>query len=415
MEIGPEGSPLRLAERRTLSYPNRKIIIGSTPIFADTSPVLRAYKASDRRVFEVPCPECGAVNEIMWSDIEWQTGKPETAAYRCPHCKTLIDERHKAGMVAKGAWRATAPDVVGHHGYRLNALVSLLANASWGKLAGEFLAAKDDPAELQAFVNTILAQGWQEAGDEVDDKALMARVEPFSLNAVPAEVLMVTVGADVQDDRIEATVCGWTRASQCLVLGHHVVWGSFTDDGTWDELDELLKTRWRHPHGGTLKVDAAIIDASDGDHYDTVLNFCLPRIQRRVFAGKGAAGARPGFALAKGKQIGGRLAIVGVDTIKGAIFDRLGRGAAIRFSNSLEPVWFEQLTSERRVIRYVRGRPMRRFERIGRQRAEALDALVYAHAARSAVSIIFDAREDELRQMSAPPMPSVIHNRWMER
>jgi hypothetical protein len=29
-----------------------------------------------------------------------------------------------------------------------------------------------------------------------------------------------------------------------------------------------------------------VIDAGDGDHYDTVLNFCAPRRSRRVFAGK---------------------------------------------------------------------------------------------------------------------------------
>lgn len=64
MEVGVEGNPLRLAERRTLTFPNRKIIIGSTPIFVDTSAVLRAYGESDGRVFELPCPECGAFTEI---------------------------------------------------------------------------------------------------------------------------------------------------------------------------------------------------------------------------------------------------------------------------------------------------------------------------------------------------------------
>jgi phage terminase large subunit GpA-like protein len=52
-------------------------------------------------------------------------------------------------------------------------------------LAAEFIAAKSDPAELQTFVNTILAQGWREAGDEVDDASLMKRAEPFDLNHVP--------------------------------------------------------------------------------------------------------------------------------------------------------------------------------------------------------------------------------------
>jgi phage terminase large subunit GpA-like protein len=46
-ETTAEGNPLRLAEKRTLSFPNRKIIIGSTPLLEETSHVLRSYAASD--------------------------------------------------------------------------------------------------------------------------------------------------------------------------------------------------------------------------------------------------------------------------------------------------------------------------------------------------------------------------------
>jgi hypothetical protein len=59
-------------------------------------------------------------------------------------------------MVAKGRWRALRPDISGHHGYRLNALISPLENASWGKLATEFWAAKDSPDLLRVFVTTVL-------------------------------------------------------------------------------------------------------------------------------------------------------------------------------------------------------------------------------------------------------------------
>ena len=168
MEPTAEGSPITLAEKRTLSFGNRKIILGSTPTHDATSNVLRAYAASDQRVFEVPCPECGAFTEILWGHIEWQPDQPETAAFRCPHCAELVPERFKASMVANGAWRATRPDVKGHAGFRLNALVSTLANASWGKLAAEFLQARGSSDTLQVFVNTILAQGWREAADEAD-------------------------------------------------------------------------------------------------------------------------------------------------------------------------------------------------------------------------------------------------------
>ena len=247
----------------------------------------------------------------------------------------------------------------GHAGFRLNALVSLLANESRSKLAAEFVRAKDDSDELQTFVNTILAEGWK-AGLDVDELALASRVEPFSLDAIPEEVLVVTVGVDVQDDRLEASVVGWARTA-ALVLAHVVIWGSPDLDSTWVELDELLKTRWRHPHGGTLRVDACVVDS--GDRTDTVYNFCFPRLARGIWAGKGVSGSRPAIQMSQGKiRGGGKLFLIGSETIKAQLADRLSRGRGIRFSHGLEPVYFEQLASERMVIRYVRGQPVRRFE-----------------------------------------------------
>jgi phage terminase large subunit GpA-like protein len=293
MEPGAEGNPLTLAERRTLSFANRRIIAGSTPTIEETSNVLRLYGASDQRVFEVPCPACGTFSEIMWQHIEWEPDRPETAAYRCPHCRDLIEERHKPAMVAQGRWRITRPEVTGHAGFRINALVSGLANAAWRRLATEFLAAKDDPATLQVFVNTILGQGWREAAEEVSETELQTRAEPFGLDAIPPEVIAVTAGVDIQDDRAEVSLIGWTKTGEMLVLAHLIVWGSPDDHGTWAELDALLRSRWQHPHGGSLRIDAAIIDSGDGDWTQAVYNFAFPRLARRILAGKGMAGARP--------------------------------------------------------------------------------------------------------------------------
>ena len=406
-ETGAEGNPIRLAERRTLSFANRKIIVGSTPLFEDTSHVLRAYAESDARVFEVPCPECGAFTEILWPHIQWELEQPSTARFQCPHCKALVDERHKAGMVNLGRWRATR-EAAGHAGFRLNALISLLANASWGRLAAEFRMARGDPAELQTFVNTILAQGWAKGGEEVDEHALQARAEPFGLDSIPREVIVVTAGADLQDDRIEIAVCGWTREGDCLVLAHFVIWGSPDDDTLWFEVDELLKTRWPHPHGGQIGIHTLAVDSGDGEWTARVYDYCFPRANRHVLAVKGMGGSRPEIEASKGK-IGahgdrrGRLWIAGVDVIKTTLFDRLQRGQRIRFSHTLPAVFYEQLASERRVVRYRRGQPVRRFERVsGRARAEALDAVVYCFAAHKAVTTPLDRLEARLSGVDVP-------------
>jgi phage terminase large subunit GpA-like protein len=289
MEIGDEGSPLRLAERRTLSFANRKIITGSTPLLDDGN-VLRAYAQSDQRIFEVPCPSCGGCTEILWQHIEWDEGKPETAAFRCPHCKDLISERFKAQMVSAGAWRATRPDIRGHAGFKINALVSLLANASWSRLAAEFIAAKDSPAEVQTFVNTILAEGWRESAEAVDEAALAARAEAFGLDAIPEAVLVVTMGVDCQDDRLECTITGWSRDGTAFVLGHVVLWGSVADDDTiWLELDELLRTRWQHPLGAKIGIDAAVLDAGTA----TTSKRCWRSARRAPADGSWRARAHP--------------------------------------------------------------------------------------------------------------------------
>ena len=415
MESGVEGSPIVLAEKRTLAFPDRKIVIGSTPLHVETSNVLRSYASSDRRLFEVPCPSCGAFTWIRWQHIEWTDKRPETAAFRCPHCQELIEERHKMAMIGAARWRAQAPEVQGHAGFWINALVSPLANASWAKLAEEFLRAKDDPDLLQPFINTVLAEGWNDAEEQADELALQQRVEPIGLERIPPEVLAVTIGVDVQDDRLELTIVGWSR-TDAIALGHVVIWGSPDDDATWFELDEMARTRWRHPFGGFLKVDAMIVDSGDGDWTDKVYAFCFPRLSRRVMAGKGVFGSRPALQASKSKVKGGRLFLVGVDGLKTTIYSRLARGRSIRFSDSLEPVWFEQLCSERRVLRYVRGLPQRRFERIPGRAAEALDCLVYAFAARQGVTIHFESREVELRSAEPPKAaPRVIRSSWMER
>lgn len=204
MESTADGSPVILAEDRTISFPDRKIVMGSTPRFSDTSHVLAAYAKSDQRVYEVLCAECKEFHEILWKDIHWPDDEPEKAAWCCPGCGVEIAEKFKASMVAAGRWRALAPEVKGHAGFKLNALISPLSNVAWGALAARFVRDKNDPATLQPFVNTVLAEGWREEGEELDELELSTRAEPFSLvvngesgtTGIPELVMVITAGVE---------------------------------------------------------------------------------------------------------------------------------------------------------------------------------------------------------------------------
>ena len=154
-----EGDPLSLAERRTITFARRKLVSGSSPSTDETSLIAKRYYAdSDQRVFEIACPECDHRFELLWRHIQWPEGKPEKAHAVCPSNGCVIEDQDKPAIVAAGRWRATRPEVTGHHGYRLNGLVSLLPAMAWGVLASEWTRIASDPHRLRTFVTTILAE-----------------------------------------------------------------------------------------------------------------------------------------------------------------------------------------------------------------------------------------------------------------
>jgi len=426
MEITPEGDPLLLVERRTISYADRKLVSGSTPTDEETSIIVKRYSESDQRVFEVPCPHCGDRFEILWEHISWPPGRPEEAVCICPHCGAEIEEKLKPAMEEAGEWRATHPEVKGHAGFRLNALVSLFANAAWGVLAAEYeKAKKNGPSDLQVFYNTVLGQVWSSSINQVAESELMSRREAFGLSLgqgeaawnarIPRDVLYITVGVDVQVDRLECVILGWSEEYRWF-LGHHVIWGATNLESTWDELDAFLSTKWPHPLGAEIGIEAAAVDSGDGNRTQQVYDFCMPRMSRKIVAIKGVQGSRPLLERSKSNHRKYRGAVfwrVGVDQVKTDIVTTLpldqidDRGQvnrhAFRFSDTLEEEWFRQITAERRIVTYVRGRPTVEFKRVENRRAEALDAAGYAIAVRQLCRFEWDARRVALTGRPAKP------------
>jgi phage terminase large subunit GpA-like protein len=405
MEVTSEGDPISLAIKRTLAHPDRKIVIGSTPTDEASSVINRLYIESDQRVFEVPCVHCGAYFEIQWEHLVWPAEDPTDVSCACPSCGALIGEHHKTSMVTAGRWRATRPDVVGCAGFRINALVSPLANARWPKLVDEFLTAKRaGPAELQVFINTVLGRVWRHSVDIVEPEGLQARVEPFGLakrGEFPKDVLAITAGVDTQPDRFEVVLWGWSE-TQAFALGHFVIWGSPNDMTTQSELDALLRTQWTHTNGWLIGIEGTAIDSA-GANTQSVYNFVEPRFYKRVYAIIGRGGPRRIWEFSKRKEHRTRLAIVGIDQIKTDLFQRLPLPAfneqkqpapgAVRFSHDLGDEFFDQLVGERRVVRYVRNRSVVEFRpRKAGQRVEVLDATVYAWAVRSTLRVNFKER-----------------------
>lgn len=382
---GAEGDPVALAVRRTEWAWDRKIVMGSTPTIKGLSRVEAAWEESDQRFYEIPCPSCEAFHPILWENIRWEDGRPDTARHACPSCGELWGHEKKRRAIERGRWVASRPDVEGHHGYRLWAGYSLSPNSTWADLAREFLEAKQDPATLQTFVNTQLGETWEaEQGEAVEPHEIQRRAEDYGTEPLPEGVLVITAGVDVQADRLELELVGWGHQEESWSLQYRVLMGDPNQADVWQQLDEVFGETWLTPHGVQLKVAAACVDS--GAATASVYDFVKTRQGRRIWAVKGSAQPAKPIAGRPSKVDKGRVSLipVGTDTAKELIMARLkieepGPGYC-HFPRAYEDEYFYQLTSEKAVQTYHKGVPKRVWRKI-RRRNEALDCRVYALAA----------------------------------
>jgi len=297
-DVGGEGSPCELAEKRTLTYARHKIYRCSTPLLKQSSVIEKAYAESDQRKYFVPCPHCDHPQVLWWKHLDWPKGKPEEAKFLCEQCHCHITEVHKTRMLEQGEWLAQAVGDGGMPkaaGFWLNALYAPYGWVnSWAKLALDWseIIHKHDLRAQQTFTNTNLAETWEEAGERVEDSDLHNRVEIYPA-PVPDSVVCLTAGIDVQKDRIEGELVGWGKNQESWSIAYRKWFGSPTDTTLWAEVDAWLKQPWTHETGGFLTVATACIDT--GHYAKEVYEFVLPRQGRRIWAVKGSSqpGAPP--------------------------------------------------------------------------------------------------------------------------
>ena len=396
LSAGSEGSPVDLAIARTKTFWNRKIYMCSTPTIKGISKIEAAFEESDKRFFMVPCPECKIKQRLIWKNVVWDEDKPETATYVCEDCGSVIDESKKPWMLKHGEWKATttSSDTAGFH---ISELYSPWS--SWASMAQNFLEAKKMPEMLKTFINTSLGESWEEQGDGVEHEGLLARRLNYDGLSLPEDILIATCGVDTQKDRLEAQVMGWGKNYEAWVIEYKVFWGDPNAVNVWNELDLYLKSRFKTESGRSISIAATCCD-SGGHHTNMVYAFTKPRQGRRIFAIKGASVAGKPI-VSKPSYVGKTqtaLYTVGTDTAKENIFARLNAEdghETLHFPMDLEEDYFKQLTAEKRITKWIRGRKTLAWKQI-RPRNEALDVTVYNFAAIYILNPSFDVIEERL-------------------
>lgn len=388
-DLDEEGSPIQLALRRTATFKrNRKVFLISTPTVKNFSIIEDYFDQSDKRRFEVPCPDCGGYQPIEWPRIVWPKDRPDGAAMACKHCGVEIPETEKTGMLNAGRWEVTSEGrFVGYH---LSSLYSPAGWYSWADAAHDFLEAKQKGREeLKTWVNTVLGETWDSPGEWVSPTLVSARAEKPTLT-VPAGVEVLTLGADVQADRIECEITGWSRSEESWSVDYIILPGDPTQDDVWKDLKAVLTDRYEHETGVHLSIVSACIDS--GYLPKRAYVFC-GAMGTHVVPIKGMAGpGRPivetGIQrirrLRKRRTMGVKPELIGTDEAKSIIYRRLrlhtaGPGYS-HFPDDRAEEYFKQLTAEKLLTRYVKGRPVQEWVQT-RARNEALDCRIYAYAA----------------------------------
>lgn len=390
---GNEGDPLLLAGKRLATFWNKKEVCVSTPTIKGLSRIEIEFEHSTQEEWTVPCPECGAYAPIEWANIVFDKNNLDSVCCACTSCGVISDETAWKEKFAKGKFAALYPERK-VRGFHLNALASTFVE--WREIVEKFLTANAEKKKgnielLKVWTNTEMGQTWEEAAEQIETEDLYKRREKYNCE-VPEEVIVLTAGVDVQDDRFEIEVVGWGVDKENWGIKYQVIYGDLKLKNIWDELDIFLSQTFATADGRHMKIICTCVD-SGGHFTNQVYRFCKERIARRVFAIKGKGGATIPYYNKPTTSNTAKtpLFTIGVDTGKAILYQRLAvtsEGANFchfpkEDDRGYDERYFKGLTAEKMIMTYKHGKAQYiwTLKDKGYKRNEPLDVRNYATVA----------------------------------
>ena len=393
---GTEGDPQELAERRTETFRhNRKIVKTSTPTIKGHSKIETDYMNGTQEEWRTECPHCHTFSFIKFENIKFEKEpvkneqgeedyKVLSVGWECPVCKRVIPEHEAKRLPAK--WVSNNPGALdnGIRSFRLNAFMSPWS--SWKDIVWKFLKAKKDPDKLKVFHNTVLGETWEVHIKYGLEYELYKRREHYDAE-VPTGVLVLTMGVDTQDNRLEYEVVGWDREGQSWGISRGIIPGRADAPGVWEEIDQLLDREWQLKNGMQMKILATFVD-SGGHFTQDVYRECARRQTKRVWAIKGEPGEGKEYCHPMKRSGDTVKFMIGVDDGKGGIMYEAGvkepgpsyMHFPIDYRAGYDREYFKGLISERMIIKRRNGQSVVTWEKFY-ERNEPLDCRNYARAA----------------------------------
>jgi phage terminase large subunit GpA-like protein len=380
-----EAAAVQLAVQRTASFPMALIVQTSTPTTQEGS-IWKAWLEGDQRRFWVPCPHCAKITLLNWPMMKWDEDARldqhawdlkrvrETARLECPHCAGHLTDAIKTKMLREGVWRAENLGALpGHRSYHLSALYSV--RRSFGALAVKFLQDKQSLMGLQDFVNSILAEPWEDA---MTTESRPLTVGEYTLRAPVEENTARIMAVDVQQDCFYFVCRAFAKdgSSKLIDEGHLTTWADLEF-----KVAELGLDTQRNIGGMMAKL--VVVDS--GFRTDEVLDVC---IRNRYIPAKGedrleGYGVKLGKSLRKAISVikpyrrGWFLMLFSSPTAQDVLeWLRSGQGPAWTVAADASEEYKAHLDAHRKVMRRspLTGRETYLWKQIGRRPNHMLDA-----------------------------------------
>lgn len=319
-----EGDPVKLAERRTNNFYDSKNIRVSTPTDDATSKIQLLYLASSQEEWCLPCPFCGEYQPLDFEQMKYlDLEEPELECKFCGHSSQ--EKEWKSKRQLNGKWIAKFPVEKEHRGFHLNALASPWV--TWKEIVKEFLEVKDDDFQYRTFMNTVLGKTFSvnlEAA--MDYEAIYETREDYEAE-LHDDVVILTAGVDVQDNRLEVEVVGWGYEYESYGIMYRDFPGDPGKEEVWQQLDTFLKKKFYFKNKKYLTIAATLID-SGGHHTGSVYKYVYKKEKRGIYAikGQGAWGVNILNGFRKTTKKGApqiNLLSLGVNALKDLTYSRL--------------------------------------------------------------------------------------------
>lgn len=363
-----EADPVSLAIERTKTYTvNKKIFIASTPTLK-TGHIWRHKEDADvEKHYFVPCPHCGEYIELKFAQIKWpskedvpeNSSRAEMAAYVCQECGCIISDQDKGRMLQDGRWqtvlqRSSYPKSVA---FWMSTLYSPFTRFS--DIAREFMRSKDDPELLHNFVNSWLAEPWEDTKLKTNAEMVLERQTDLAEWVLPEWTKLLTGGIDVQENCLYWTIRAWGD----FMTSQNVAHGQALSMG---EVERIMNSELSLPGGEKVMVNLALMDS--GDQTDDVYDFCAMNADW-VLPCKGVGNSLSHYRLSKVNRSGSRadgmtLVLMDGGKYKDQIAGRMrkpnGKGSWMVYCGC-DLDYAEQVTAEHKVTERSNGKEVERW------------------------------------------------------